>query len=331
VNGYAFHRQKVRGFNDMNSDPVDDSVENVNTLHSPIQLAFPIFGARMFETEIGSYGCEIGILKSYPSELRMRLTAAILSYAGGLSSMDYALKRYVNVPDFPNYDLENENRIDSKIMSRCLSELECHFDLMSKSVDEKTDPEQSIGAVIGYSTLVRVPFSMERAFAEANRGALYEAVVISRMILEQLAWICAVSSIHTADEVKRVKVTSSVTSLKKIVPMSGRLYGWLSGHAHWSFDAHIKAFDFSGDIAKTRLADSSFKATAYGMLILLTSVICQVLRILRSEDLRADRLAEARMKKYLIDEFNDRDLLMQVGRVDGVERDLVDLYKILNG
>ena len=308
-----------------------DLIDSTDSRRSDIHLAFPLFTQHQYETTIGGMGFEVGVLRSFPLELQKRLTAAILSYAGGLNSIDYTLKTYVNRPDYPNYELENERRVDLKIMAQCVGEIKALVEAVKQSIIERGDPELSIGIAIGNYTLLRIPFSLECAFAEANKGALYEAVVIARMILEQIAWIGAISAADDAKKVKRVSVTAAITDMKKHAPMAGKLYGWMSGHAHWTFKAHVKAFEFSGPIAKTRLADSAFKATAYAMLILLTAVVIQTLKTIRSADLHAERLEAFRKSNRLAEKFDAANLIGKIGRVDGAEADLVDLYEILNG
>ncbi|WJH41329.1 hypothetical protein N7E02_13025 [Aliirhizobium terrae] len=96
------------------------------------------------------------------------------------------------------------------------------------------------------------------------------------MILEQVAWAFAVRNIDDVAKVQRFAATKSIGVLNSNFPIVGRLYGWMSGHAHWGYDAHSKVITSKDGFSGAWLFNTEFKAIAYAMLIALTLVISQV-------------------------------------------------------
>lgn len=75
---------------------------------------------------------------------------------------------------------------------------------------------------------------------------------------------------------KKASVTKSITKLSKLYPKVGRLNGWLSDHAHWGYDAHIKTIlDVApGHVMK---ASSLFKGASYIALVAYSDVFVKTI------------------------------------------------------
>ena len=70
-------------------------------------------------------------------------------------------------------------------------------------------------------------------------------------------------------------MTKSITRLSKRYPKVGRLNGWLSNHAHWGYDAHIKAISEKPGYAIK--ASTLFKGCSYVALIAFTEFFVKIL------------------------------------------------------
>lgn len=234
---------------------------------------FPLFSNHEFEANLNQTW-PIGIDLDHPEELLNRLSAASLSVFLGNKSTDYVQKKYKIEYEF---DPGGDVRRDRLIRGESLGSVESIVSGL-RSHRESLDEESSIGDYLSDITIGRIPFSLGRAFAEADKGALYEAIVIARMIVEQLCWSLKIRGVNDAEKIKATSATKSITPISKKYPTIGRLNGWLSKHAHWGYDAHIKAaFDKPGF---TVMASCRFKACAYVALAMLSF---QVRHILLSE------------------------------------------------
>lgn len=231
---------------------------------------FPLFTQDEFETNL-NHGWPIGINLNCPVDLRDRLSAASASVILGNQSMDAILKKYGGKNKF---DPGGENRRDRKIRFESLASIKS---LVQGLVEFRTkvSEEGTIGEFLSDNAIGRLPYSLSRAFAEADKGALFEALVIARMILEQVCWALKVRPLNDRDSIMAVSATKAISPISKHYPKIGRLNGWLSTHAHWGYDAHIKAaFDSPGMVM---MASSKFKACAYLALMKLSTELREVL------------------------------------------------------
>jgi hypothetical protein len=225
----------------------------------------PIFQMRDFDILLNQ-SWPIGIDSDAPSELRVRLSAASLSYFAGNKSIDYFRKNYL--PDL-EYPASPRDRLDKRI-GRLLKDA---LQKLSETLDNLEPSNPKLGHMVSKWTFLRLPFSFDLALTCAQRGALFECLAIVRMILEQVAWALEICSSDDFDEITNRKAQQSLRALKPFHPAAGNFYGWLSAHAHWAYDAHIKAFHhFPGKIAM-RLADPLYKGQALGSLIVLFEIV----------------------------------------------------------
>lgn len=230
---------------------------------TPLEKMFPIFAAKEYESTLNRCAYQVGIDDDYPAELRERLSAAAVSYEAQLSSIDYTRKKYLQ----KSYEEDplGAYRSDRRIRHSCL----VRIGALRRGLAEfrgAVTADSTIGEYLCDVSFHRVGYSVQRAFAEADKGALYESLVIVRMALEQVCWAVAIRGSNDPDTIRSTSATKSITPIAKRYAKVGRLNGWLSDHAHWAYDAHIKAA-FDGD-GMVLFANSAFKACAYAALIM---------------------------------------------------------------
>lgn len=225
-----------------------------------LEVQLPCFQRRDFEILLSDMGWAIGIDSDYPSELRRRLHAA------SASSVDHVLKRYLATEQFEETP---RSRLDRKIEWF----LTARLDALNKKLVELTQREAApLGEVISEWTFLRVRFSFSLVMTCAQRGALFESVTLVRAILEQIAWAIDIRPLDNDAEIQARKASHAITALKRVHRSAGRFNGWLSAHAHWAYDAHIKAFDTSTDFIGIRLANCLFKAEALAAALVLFDI-----------------------------------------------------------
>ena len=252
--------------------------DDLKLLRETIKNYFPLSAWHDFEAVLNKHFYPIGINQNYPAELRERLLAASISFFAGNKSIDYTRKKYTNDIQYEE-DPGGDQRQDRKIRTACLFRVRVIIDgLVSFNSNE---PEVcTIGKILGDATLTRIPYSLERAFAEGDKGALFESLVIIRMALEQLCWALSIQDHDDPDIIRTTSVTKSITHISKLYPRLGRLNGWLSKHAHWNYDAHIKAIlETPGSVI---ISSHLFKGCSYFALIIFSELFFKII----SEELK---------------------------------------------
>ncbi len=232
---------------------------------SSLSHQLPLYQQGDFDVLLNKGWWPVGIDSSYPSELRVRLSAASISYQMGNKSVDYFIKHYLN--DL-NYEPSPPDRLDKRISSALKEELAKLDTILSDLA-----PETSVlGQMASKWTFMRVPFSFDLAITCAQRGALFECLAIVRMILEQMSWALDICLMDDFEAITSRAASQSIRAMKAIHPAAGQFYGWLSAHAHWSYDAHIKAFEANDGTIGMRLANSLYKAQALGAVLVLLAI-----------------------------------------------------------
>jgi hypothetical protein len=200
---------------------------------------FPLFPIADFSIVTDpNLGWQVGIQANAPVSLQKKIAAALIADSTGLKSLDYAYRQYIGNDD-TGYHHENYERLDLRIAqfaNKMITELQV---ITHKYVDKCT--EQTYGQTLSEWTLSRIPFSMPILLYVGNRGALYEGMVVARLILEQLSFAYYVFDERNESLIQTLSANTSISKLKIICPGAGKLYGWMSNHAHWSFDAHKKS------------------------------------------------------------------------------------------
>jgi hypothetical protein len=144
----------------------------------------------------------------------------------------------------------------------------------------------------------------------ARRGYVFEAAMIARGALEQIAWARGASRVSNEDELFRIDIHKEITFMKSVYPDVGRLYGELSKYSY--FDAKLHSLFYTeknGEVA-VRNADRGTKFMAMHWPFRLSDVVIVVfeefylerLPILRAltkrGSLRKSRFTVSNMKKY---------------------------------
>ncbi|MER8481531.1 hypothetical protein [Mesorhizobium sp. M1322] len=279
------------------------------------------------EVPVNRKGFVIGVNKDYPARLREMVSAAALTYQLQNSSIDYVRRTYFKGISYDE-DTGGELRIDRNCKHSC-DTLYAAADVFLKTYPSFLRREPTVGEWIGDLTLVRVEYSFERAFAEADKGALYECVAIGRMILEQVCWVYCVRSLNDVDAIALKSATKSVGEASRVFPIVGRLYGWLSDHAHWAYSAHLKAITHKEDQSAAMLALSQFKAIAYAMLLALSEVYLRIVDSIAKSHRNRTLTATRSVWFEAARQFKPQLLLTQIVRLSDKSTDVVSLRKIL--
>jgi hypothetical protein len=298
--------------------------QSANALRSE----FPLFQQRDFENLLNHAAWPVGVPSDLPEELWKRLCAASVSYEACNESVDYHKKRYLKEH---TYVSGPHNRLDRSIQNAVLDGIRKRNDAIADnnrtSNNRTSETSAPIGRVIGDCTLARTHFSVSCAFSCANKGALFESLVITRMNIEQLAWICAIAKFDTAEEVIAQTSTKSLSSLKVLYPSSGEFYGWLSSHAHWKFEAHLKAFDFSSEEIATLLATREFKLVAFAALVVFYDVFLKALETIRTSPTKA----EAEKPNIDVSEFTPLAMVRAIKAISPDTPEIAQLSRFLVG
>lgn len=244
-----------------------------------MKTAFPLVdGKGEFDFYFKIFPWEIGLQSTCPADLKRKIAAVVISEKLGLRSLDYVIKNYLsNV----TYSEEDSKRLDHRIrsfVSNKMSEFEAAIRILAPL------PNKTLCRTVSEWTLSRAPFSMELLAHCGQRGALFEALAIARMMFEQLAWAYAINAEIEDDAVRDLSASRAITSLKSEICFAGKLYGWLSNHVHWAFDGHKKSMISrgEGEIGHC-LASSYFKALIFSVMILFSKLYIDVIWALYGE------------------------------------------------
>jgi len=192
------------------------------------------------------------------------------------------------------------------------------------------EPEKELNRTMSEWALGRTAFSMDLLAYCGQRGALFEALAIARMMLEQIAWAYNVGNSKDEDAVVRSSGPASISELKRASAFAGRLYGWLSIHAHWTFEAHKKSVITSkGDKVGHLFASSYFKAVVFCVMILLVVAAfeCSWAMYPELHKLKAEKGARTTIPDDVKREAIQ--LLSQIFACDPQDRDLKQLSSML--
>jgi hypothetical protein len=257
----------------------------------PWDEQFPIYPSEDFDMCFPGMMFPIGVKSTTPVELIRRIVAAVTSYQLRNESIDYTYKRYLNGRSYATND---GTRLDIRISN----EVNTSCELISAIIYNVTSiGDKRIGNIICEWTFMRVPHSIMQMMSLAQRGNLYECCAIGRVVLEQIAWAVAIDNLDDDNDVRVTKAEACITSLKRIVRYSGSLYGWLSIHAHWRYDGHIKSMDFGKEGMAITLQSSRFKAISLTAVLLLTATAILAFKSIRDTELSS--LLKSDMKERL--------------------------------
>lgn len=175
----------------------------------------------------------LGVTKK-SSEIQIKKAiAGYISEQLGLSSIDYTYKKYIKSQKLDFYKNDFNNLISDSIIK-----VRTYLKSFIESIRnlEKPDIPSLFTASVAF-------FRLENTFIAAllclKQGLFAEAFMLERIILEQIAWIYQIYD-YEGDFFK-LKPSMSISTLKKIFPKIGILYGILSDFIHldpkvnWSY------------------------------------------------------------------------------------------------
>lgn len=219
---------------------------------SRIHAEFPLYSMDDYDTFYPHHVWKVGIKSTFPSLLKKRLIASVIATQMGGASVDYMVKRYLGGDDEdPSFGLGREA---NDFIVRSHKWLNAVVERLTHHSDD------NVGRIMAELTMSRQEFTTSCFLYMANRGAVFEGYSLLRMQFEQFAWILAVDRIGDPERVRKTKAQSSLRALDGVVPGSARLYGQLSAHAHWNYDAHVRAITADNEQLGVLFASVSHKA-----------------------------------------------------------------------
>lgn len=173
---------------------------------------------------VGDHLFSIGVPWSSNEEFRKRVLAGGKSYNFGIKSIDYLLKKYGeewNIGNNEQTELLNHAIQDLKMIIRTALDYLMHI---------PNKPDFPSLFFCG-AALIRLQNTFKSALLCIKSDLNFECMAMSRMILEQLAWIFR---IHKEEFDKNIQPNKCIKDLKKLIPFAGRLYNHLSEGVHIS-------------------------------------------------------------------------------------------------
>jgi hypothetical protein len=208
-------------------------MKRMGKFSSPIHAEFPLYSMEDYDAFYPHHLWKVGIKSTFPSLLKKRLIASVIATQMGTASVDYVIKRYL--------DGEEEDQPLS-MGAEANTFIEKSHDWLHGVAERLTHhADDNVGRIMAELTMMRQQYTTSCFLYMANRGAVFEGYSLLRMQLEQFAWILAVDRVGDPERVRRVKAQSSLRVLDGVLPGVASLYGQFSAHAHWSYDAHVRA------------------------------------------------------------------------------------------
>jgi hypothetical protein len=189
--------------------------------------------------------------------------AAIVTSTLGLSSVDYARRKYL--PKTPRHREPNHMReayTDAYMASK-------HYiaRLLNRFTDEGR-PDPTVGVFGAALVLERLKSSFFSAHFLYRLGHNYEGHAIARLILEQIAWAYSAYPSNDMKVIESIKTTRSVTALRKFAPEAGRLYSFRSNKTHIDYSSHMEFLQIEDGRGVVLHAQPAYKECAKVILTL---------------------------------------------------------------
>ncbi len=213
----------------------------------------------------------------YNDELRQNVQAAIAANTMGLSSIDYAKKRYVETEKDDSSE-KKPNQLYVQSYKAAKRYIEDQID----NLETKNKPDPSVGVFGASIVLERLRYSFFCAHLMYELGFRYEGHAVSRLILEQIAWANQAYPLDDTSLIAKIKTTKAITYLKKTVSIGGPLYGFLSDKTHIDYRNH---FEFlSNDNNKNTINFTHHKFYEYAQVILYLADLFGIIWELSQQD-----------------------------------------------
>jgi hypothetical protein len=215
-------------------------------------------------------GYPVGLQADSPPEFRRRVLAAAVSYQLQLSSIDYALKRYVD-PD--TYETK-----DDSLGDKISSYLRRSTGVAEAELRNLHTPEPTFGVFGAEITLYRVPYAIDAARMLSNRGLLLEVLPILRLCVEMMAWAYVAFGTVEEDKVTALKAQTCISMAKPAYKTIGKLYGYLSRFTHWGHVIHGHFIDMRDDKVAVLKASVRYRAMTLALCVIALDVLVEVVR-----------------------------------------------------
>lgn len=170
-------------------------------------------------------------------QFRRNLHAASVASQLGLSSLDYAKRRYTTDDD----DAPSANS-SMEIYRRAFWDSIHHMHRTERELDSAGEDQIPMGIFAASIALERLESGIKSAHMLYRIGLNYEGDAVARYVLEQIAWSVEASKKETLDEIEKVKSQAAIGALKALIPWTGPLYGDLSKTTHAGLPQHQRAF-----------------------------------------------------------------------------------------
>jgi len=217
-------------------------------------------------------GWPVGMERRSPREFRRRVVAVAQSYVMQLSSIDYALKRYVDSDQYSNEPILAGDTVSDfiKISNNSLRE----------HLKDLNTPDPDFGRFGAELTLFKTPDVLEVARMLGNRGLFLEAIPTLRLAIEMTAW--AIVAFHSADEdfVTQLQAQSCLASLRAAQPSAGRIYGYVSKFSHWEKVIHPFFLRIDEDKIGIIRASTKYRAMSLALCLVVLNLLVEAVRYL---------------------------------------------------
>jgi len=224
---------------------VFDLLEDFNAIASPFDVVL-----------VPNYNTDYPLIEN--------VHAALVATSMRLSSIDYAKKKYCQT-DTENKKLLTKT-LDSKYIDAYKSAKSHINQLISRLTNSKARPIPSSGVFGASLVLERLPSSFFSAHLLYCLGQRYEAHAVSRLILEQIAWANTAYKLKKMSDIKKIITTKTITDLKKSIPESGVIYGYLSKKTHLDYESHSDFLHHDG--SKNYIKQTQYNFHEYAQIIL---------------------------------------------------------------
>jgi hypothetical protein len=191
---------------------------------------------------IGDHHFTLGVPEDSSENFRKYVFAAAKTVMMGNRSVDHVLRSYGD-----HWTLR-DTPAPSLALVRAMNRMTKHQVREAATRLEDLDAPGGAppGLVAAQGALLRLQASFRGAILMCRLGLRFEAAVIARLILEQIAWACAVHGFRDLS-FWDILPTKSVSSLRRIWPDVGRLYGQLTEVAHIVPEVTAEYLLFSGN------------------------------------------------------------------------------------
>jgi hypothetical protein len=286
-------------------------------INERLRAAFPLFKGGEYDFYLPHSPRQMGLQSTHPDGLKRKIAAAVASQFLGLRSVDYVLKKYLAHVTYPE---EDRSGLDLRIRSFVSCKMS-DFDSLIRYLAPL--PNKSLCATVSEWTLSRAPFSMELLAYCGQRGALFEALAIARMMLEQLAWAYVINTETDENAVHKLSASRAIDSLKTKFCFAGRLY------IHWTFDGHKKSMISHGKTLGHLFASSYFKAVVFAIMILLSETYLDVAWALYANRLQLSPSSKLTPYDKLALTGECKKLILEILKYDENDADLILLLSML--